>query len=152
MTLEELVRAAAEGDSSAWEAIVDRFGGLVWATARAHWLATTARRESLRMIRLRAREVASEDGDIFESVSADAPELAVLRTERDSALWRAFQQISDRCQALLRMLVSEEEPSYEAIGAALDMPVGAIGPTRMRCLDKLRRIAAADAALEGGAA
>jgi RNA polymerase sigma factor (sigma-70 family) len=185
MSLEDLVRAAADGDQAAWEAIVDRFGGLVWATARAHrlsqsdasdvaqttwlrlvenldrirepervgaWLATTARRESLRLIRLRAREMATDDADVFESPTEDAPELALMRTERDSALWRAFQQVSDRCQALLRLLVSEEEPSYEAIGAALNMPVGAIGPTRMRCLEKLRRLAAADTALEGGAA
>ena len=50
------------------------------------------------------------------------------------------------------MLVSQEEPSYEAIGAALEMPVGAIGPTRMRCLDKLRLLVGADSALQGGAA
>ena len=37
------------------------------------------------------------------------------------------------------MLVADEEPSYEEVSAALGMPVGAIGPTRMRCLDKLRR-------------
>ena len=61
--------------------------------------------------------------------------------ERDGALWRAFATLSDRCQSLLRLLIADEEPSYEEIGAALGMPIGAIGPTRMRCLDRLRKSA-----------
>jgi hypothetical protein len=46
--------------------------------------------------------------------------------------------IGERCQALLRMIAAPDPPSYEEIGAALGMPIGAIGPTRARCLDKLR--------------
>ncbi len=53
--------------------------------------------------------------------------------------------IGERCQALLRMLSAPDPPSYEEIGAALEMPIGAIGPTRARCLDKLRQ----SLALEG---
>jgi DNA-directed RNA polymerase specialized sigma24 family protein len=52
---------------------------------------------------------------------------------------RAFRRISDRCQSLLRLLAAPEELSYEEIAAALEMPIGAIGPTRARCLDQLRR-------------
>ena len=181
---EELVRAAAEGDQAAWSEIVDRFQGLVWATARAHrlsradaadvaqttwlrlvehlgrireperlgaWLATTARRECLRHIRLHGREVPSDEADVFESQSDDAPELALLAAERDTALWRAFGKLSQRCQALLRLLVSQEEPSYEEIGDALDMPVGAIGPTRMRCLERLRENVGTSQLFQGGA-
>jgi DNA-directed RNA polymerase specialized sigma24 family protein len=50
------------------------------------------------------------------------------------------------------LLVSLEEPSYEEIGTALDMPIGAIGPTRMRCLEKLRSFVAHDPAFQGGMA
>jgi RNA polymerase sigma factor (sigma-70 family) len=183
--IDQLVHAAAKGDQAAWNAIVERFQGLVWATARAHrlsqadaadvaqttwlrlvesldrireperlagWLATTARRECLRHIRLNARELASDEADLFESLADDAPERRLLTAERDSSLWRAFASLGERCQALLRLLVSDEEPSYEAIGAALDMPVGAIGPTRMRCLEKLRAALGVDFALPGGAA
>ena len=89
---------------------------------------------------------------MFESPVDDPLEIALLTEERDLALWRAFARLSERCQALLRLLVSEDEPSYEAIGAALAMPVGAIGPTRMRCLDKLRTYVGANPALQGGAA
>ena len=183
--ISQLLSAASAGDQVAWNEIVARFQGLVWATARAHrlsqadaadvaqttwlrlvehldrirdperlgaWLATTARRECLRHIRMQARELPSDDTDVFESPGGDAPELALLTAERDSALWRAFTRLGDRCQALLRLLVSSDEPSYEEIGAALGMPVGAIGPTRMRCLEKLRSLVGHDPAVQGGAA
>jgi RNA polymerase sigma factor (sigma-70 family) len=183
--LGELVRAAADGDQAAWNGIVDRFQGLVWATARAHrlsqadaadvaqttwlrvvenldrirepealggWIATTARRECLRHIRLHGRELPSDEADVFESPGDDAPELALLTEERDTALWRAFKTLGERCQALLRLLVSQDEPSYGEIGAALDMPIGAIGPTRMRCLEKLRATVMSDPAFQGGTA
>ena len=42
---------------------------------------------------------------------------------------------------LLRLLVADPPPSYEDVGAALDMPIGSIGPTRQRCLDRLRGLA-----------
>ena len=183
--LDELVPAAAAGDQAAWNELVERFQGLVWATARSFrlsradaadvaqttwlrlvenldrireperlgaWLATTARREALRHLRLHGRELASDEADLFEAPVDDPLEVALLTEERDTALWRAFAQLSERCQTLLRLLVSEDEPSYDAIGAALDMPVGAIGPTRMRCLDKLRASVGTNPALQGGAA
>jgi RNA polymerase sigma factor (sigma-70 family) len=185
-TLDELVPAAARGDQAAWNELVERFQGLVWATARAHrlsrtdaadvaqtvwlrlvenldrvrepehlggWLATTARRESLRFLKLNGRELPTdEERDFDVAVDDDPPELALLTGERDAAIWRAFARLGERCQALLRMLVAENEPSYEEIGAALDMPIGAIGPTRMRCLEKLRLLITVDPAFQGGAA
>ena len=82
---------------------------------------------------------------------------ALLLEERDAALWRAFERISDRCQSLLRVLMASPPPSYLEVSAALDMPIGSIGPTRQRCLEHLRRVVVADGALvdpsatEGGA-
>jgi DNA-directed RNA polymerase specialized sigma24 family protein len=89
---------------------------------------------------------------VFEAPAEDPLEVALLTEERDASLWKAFARLSERCQTLLRLLVSEDEPSYETIGAALGMPIGAIGPTRMRCLDKLRSYVSVDSALSGGAA
>ena len=171
MTLSKLIRSASEGDQAAWSEIVERFSGLVWATARAHrlapaeaadvtqttwlrlvenldriqdperlgaWLATTARRECLRMIRLHGREVMIEDEGFFEAPAGESVDARLLRSERAEAVRRAFARIGERCQALLRLLASPTEPSYEEIGAALGIPIGAIGPTRARCLEKLR--------------
>src|SRR5262245_28562960 len=170
----DLVNAAAAGDSRAWEAIVDRYSGLVWATARAHrlsqadaadvaqttwlrlvehldrirepealgaWLATTARHEALRLIRRGTREQPTDEPDLFEAPAGDAIDRGLLGRERDGALRRAFAGLSERCQDLLRLLASDREPSYQEIGAALGMPIGTIGPTRMRCLERLRHSA-----------
>jgi RNA polymerase sigma factor (sigma-70 family) len=171
MSLTELLRKASAGDQAAWNAIVDRFSSLVWATARAHrlsrgdaadvaqttwlrlvehldrireperlgaWLATTARHESLRVIRRAAREEPSGEADLFEAPDSLTLDRHLLDEERHGFLWRAFAALSERCKRLLRLLMADEEPSYEEVGAALGMPVGSIGPTRIRCLEKLR--------------
>jgi DNA-directed RNA polymerase specialized sigma24 family protein len=64
-----------------------------------------------------------------------------VRGERDGALWHGFARLSDSCKELLLLLVSDREPSYTEIGAALGLSIGSIGPARMRCLDRLRRTA-----------
>ena len=89
------------------------------------------------MIRVRSREVATDE---LDEPSDDAPpDQALLAGERDVAVRAAFALLRERCQALLRLLSMDEPPSYEEISAALDMPIGAIGPTRIRCLERLRR-------------
>jgi RNA polymerase sigma factor (sigma-70 family) len=175
-----LVGAAAGGDQRAWDALVDEFGGLVWAVARAHrlsdadaadvagatwlalvehlprlreadrvgaWLATTARRECLRVLRHARRQVPTADD--FAERPADAVDAAagLLAAERGAALWQAFGRLPARDQALLQMLVADPAPSYQEISAALQMPIGSIGPTRARCLERLRRELARDRAV-----
>jgi RNA polymerase sigma factor (sigma-70 family) len=100
------------------------------------WLATTARNECLRQIRHSAREVPSELADLERGDSGTLDQ-DLLTAERDRAFWKAFTELGERCQALLRVLMAETEPSYQEVSAALDMPIGAIGPTRRRCLERL---------------
>jgi RNA polymerase sigma factor (sigma-70 family) len=109
------------------------------------WLVTTARRECLRLLRHRGREVlGGPDDAAFDVVDELLPALdaALLEQERDVVLWQCFGQLSERCQRLLRVLMAAEPPSYAEVSAALGTPIGAIGPTRMRCLDRLRVITA----------
>jgi RNA polymerase sigma factor (sigma-70 family) len=172
MDLAAVVGAASQGDRGAWNALVERYGAMIWSVARAHrlgdadaadvfqttwlrlvehlgeirnpdgigaWLATTARHECLRILRVGQRHVLTDGFDMAEeSSAAPPPDAGLLAGERDAALWRAFSGISARCRGLLRMLVADPPPSYEEIGAALDMPIGSIGPTRGRCLEQLR--------------
>ena len=57
---------------------------------------------------------------------------------------RAVDRLGDRCRELLRLLYSSDELSYTEIAGALQMPIGSIGPTRARCLDRLRTLATAE--------
>jgi RNA polymerase sigma factor (sigma-70 family) len=176
-----LVTAAAAGDKAAWQALVERFSGMVWSIARAYrlsradaadvsqtawlrlaenigkinnpervgaWLATAARRECLQNIRANARTVPTEDMALFDDVETDASpvEAEVLQAEseretahRARAVWQALGRLPVRCQQLLRVLMASPPPSYAEVAAALDLPVGSIGPTRARCLQRLRQ-------------
>jgi DNA-directed RNA polymerase specialized sigma24 family protein len=55
-------------------------------------------------------------------------------------LWAAIRQLSPRCQELLRIVAFAPRPDYAAVAAGLGMPIGSIGPTRGRCLAKLRAL------------
>jgi DNA-directed RNA polymerase specialized sigma24 family protein len=57
---------------------------------------------------------------------------------RAAAMWRAFDRLSGRCRELLRILMASPPPSYAEVAAALGLPLGSIGPTRARCLQRLR--------------
>ena len=168
-----LVNAAGAGDQSAWNRLVEEFGSLIWAIARAHrlrdadaadvlqatwlallqhitrlnnpagvgaWLATTARRECLSVLRGGVRSVLfGDEGPEHESYEP-GPGDALLITERDDALWRSFSRLRESDQALLRLLTVDPRPPYEEIAVALDMPIGSIGPTRQRALARLREL------------
>jgi RNA polymerase sigma factor (sigma-70 family) len=175
--LHYLVRAAADGDSAAWDELVHRFGQIVWGIARRHglsagdaadvaqttwlrlfenldriefpdrvagWLATTARRESLLVLRNNGRQVPAGD-----DAASDLPELGseavdrrLLVSERNRELWAAFERLPRRCQLMLFLLNGDPPLSYEELSTALQMPIGSIGPTRGRCLECLRRLVA----------
>ncbi len=134
---------AADVSQTAWLRLVENLGRLRDPERVGAWLATTSRNECLRVIRRSGRQVPTDiEADIdLEADETVAPpvDAGVLAGERDADLWRAFATISERCQVLLRLLIADPAPSYEEIGAILEMRVGSIGPTRARCLDHLRR-------------
>lgn len=103
------------------------------------WLATTARRESLRVIAGRRRETPDPMPGEPDPDPAYGPETLVLIDDRDTRLWQAFDSLSERCRQLLKILSSSPEMSYNEVGSVLGIPIGSIGPTRGRCLDILRR-------------
>lgn len=137
---------ATAGDvvQTCWLRLVEQLGRISDPDRVGAWLATTARRECLRLIRRSAREHATNDADLDRVDLAAAPvDAGLLLAERDAALWRAMDALGERCRQLLRILMADPPPSYDEVSAALDMPIGSIGPTRMRCLAKLRELAAA---------
>ncbi len=118
------------------------------------WIVTTARRESLLQLRRAKRTVslapageATADGGADDVAGFDPVDEALLPDEQLEQLQelhrvrRALDALDERCRRLL-LLLFDDGPAgggYEQVGAELGMPVGSIGPTRARCLDKLRR-------------
>jgi RNA polymerase sigma factor (sigma-70 family) len=111
------------------------------------WLATAARRECLQSLRAAGRTLPTDDMDRLDTAPAkgNPTEEAVLAAEteredaaRAAAMWRAFARLSGRCRELLRILMATPPPSYAEVAAALGLPLGSIGPTRARCLQRLR--------------
>jgi RNA polymerase sigma factor (sigma-70 family) len=130
---------AAEVSQTTWLRLAEHIDRLQDPSKVGGWLATTARHESLRVLRGAGRQIPMGDDMPEPDHPAPAIDEELLRNERDSMLWQAFSRLPARDQALLRLLVSDPMPSYEEIGAAMGMPVGSVGPTRARCLERLRR-------------
>jgi RNA polymerase sigma factor (sigma-70 family) len=130
---------AADAIQTTWLRLVSHLDDLREPDRVGSWLVTTMRRECLNTLTRRRRTVTGED---IESVADPDPPLDnhLLRDERDVALWRALRRLGPKCGTLLRLLVADPPPAYAVVAAALDMPIGSIGPTRQRCLAKLREI------------
>jgi RNA polymerase sigma factor (sigma-70 family) len=131
---------AADVCQTTWLRLVENLDRIHDPDRLGAWLVTTAKRECLRVLRLRGRELAMDSEAAFDTRRRQDPvSEAVIAAERDGALVRALEALDERCRVLLRLLSAVPASSYREIGAALEMPVGAIGPTRERCLQKLRR-------------
>ncbi len=104
------------------------------------WIVKAARREAWRARRrdkaARARE---EDSSRPESDPAPGPEASVVSDEQRHIVRQAMLALDGRCRHLLDALFLRGEGDYKQIGEELGMPVGSIGPTRKRCLEKLLR-------------
>jgi RNA polymerase sigma factor (sigma-70 family) len=107
--------------------------------ALSGWLVTTARRLSLRMLQRHVREQLMDDLSSQAGADHVEPDRELLAAERREALHGALAELPDRHRSLMSMLVTSPDLSYEEVSRRLAMPVGSIGPTRARSLDRLRR-------------
>lgn len=123
-----------------WLRLVENIDRLSEPSRVGAWLATTARRECLRVLRQSSRTVLLRDWEDFDVVNLTAPEVeqGLLRAEQDEAVRESLALLRPSCQALLHLLMLDPPPSYEEVSAALGIPIGSIGPTRGRCLRKLQ--------------
>lgn len=163
----ELLGRCTRGDQTAWTALVARYERLVYSVALTFcphsedasdvfqqvwmelyqqlsdlrhfealpaWLITVTRRLSFKLMNSRRSS---------EPLDEEAPDLKeqIKHIEREHALERALDQLPDRCRTLIDLLYFDErEPSYSQVASIMNMPQASIGPTRARCLEKLRRI------------
>jgi RNA polymerase sigma factor (sigma-70 family) len=124
-----------------WLSLVQHATGISDPRGVLKWLLTTTRREAWAVSRKARREDVREDiGEAMPEVptTTDEPAEAVVRSLEQGMLWRHFKNLPERCQQLLRVIAIAERPDYAQVADALGMPIGSIGPTRGRCLAKLR--------------
>jgi RNA polymerase sigma factor (sigma-70 family) len=124
-----------------WLSLVRSRASIQEPAAVGGWLTTTARREAWKVAKATGRGIPIEDDELSRRLpDEDSAEAEVVRRDDDERLWDAVERLSERCQALLRIVAFEHRPDYTTIAANLGMPVGSIGPTRGRCLQKLRTL------------
>ncbi|WP_207782494.1 RNA polymerase sigma factor [Phytoactinopolyspora limicola] len=145
---------AGDAFQTTWLRLVESLHRLRQPDQLSAWLVTTARRECLRLIKRRDREI--PDADALDAGTAvhnggtqllgvserpvDAPDAALLRRERNHELLDAYRRLPARCQSLLRLYLADPPLSYQEIAELLDVPVGSVGPNRSRCLNHLRKL------------
>ena len=144
---------AEDVGQSVWLQLVDQLDRIRDPAALPGWLATVTRRECLRVLgAVRAPLAAGyvRDAGTIPDEQAGTAEQELLAAERHAALREAFRDLPASGQRLILMLIQDPPVPYAEISARQRIPVGSIGPTRSRCLDKLRRHPAIAALISTG--
>jgi RNA polymerase sigma factor (sigma-70 family) len=130
---------AADVSQVVWLRLIENLGRIRQPGSVGAWLASVTRHECLRVLRRAEREVSVADSADLDERSSDGDiDLALLSEERDAALREAFDCLPARWRSLLEVLMDVPLASYEEVAETVGMPIGSIGPTRQRCLERLR--------------
>ena len=163
----QLVQACMEGDETAWALLIRRYQRLIYSVSGAicrkpedaadvfqqvclewyrvlgqlrdvqslpAWLITITRRLAYRNLSASRN---TELSDQFDGLI----ERRIRNIELEHTIETLMERMPDRCRRLLTLLYLDvEEPSYIEVAQAMNMPVSSVGPTRARCLSKLRKL------------
>ena len=132
---------SADVSQTTWLRLCENIDRIYDPSRIAGWLAMTARRECLRVIgRSRRLVLVAETGSLSDAwaLADEGVDAQLLAAEREVHVQHALELLPDRSRTLLRLLMLDPPPAYQQVAAALDMPVGSIGPTRGRALRKLQ--------------
>lgn len=122
-----------------WLALVRRRHTITDSQAVGGWLIISARREAWRVAKVGQRDLSVTDQDLEAKLPQQrSAEREVVEIDERDRLWSAVSGLDERCQRLLRVVAFDQRPDYHRLSEELGMPVGSIGPTRGRCLTKLR--------------
>jgi len=150
-----LARADTEDVRQAvWLYLVGHLGKLHAPAALPGWLATTTRRECLRVLRA-GRPLAAGpalDAETLPDDQASPADQELLAAECRAALREAFRDLPSGGQRLIGLLLEDPPLPYAEISVRLGIPIGSIGPYRRRYLDKMRRHPAIAALISAEAA
>jgi RNA polymerase sigma factor (sigma-70 family) len=137
-----------------WLYLVGHLGKLHAPAALPGWLATTTRRECLRVLRA-GRPLAAGpalDAETLPDDQASPADQELLAAECRAALREAFRDLPSGGQRLIGLLLEDPPLPYAEISVRLGIPIGSIGPYRRRYLDKMRRHPAIAALISAKAA
>jgi len=141
---------AEEVFQATWRTLYEHVRSIRQPGRIAFWIRTTARRESWRQGQKRSQEnLGSAELDSLTALPSSVPDPAdeLGRREAHAEVVAGLDQLGPRCRLLLtRLFLESPAPSYDEVSEELDMPVGSIGPTRIRCLEKLAMILGAKGA------
>lgn len=121
-----------------WLALHRHVGTLGTHPAIGGWLLLTARRECLRVLAAGKRELPAEDPVAGREPTGEPIDETLLENERRDALHRAIRRAPDHERRVLDLLLRHPELTYDELSIALGIPKGSIGPTRGRCIARLR--------------
>lgn len=121
-----------------WLRLFEHIGELREPGSVGGWLETTARRESLRVLRDGGRERPTDEELIQPAPVPPVDEQRIVAAGRRSALQASLANLTERQCRLMRTLLAEPSPRYEDVARSLGIPIGSVGPTRLRCLARLR--------------
>ncbi len=130
----------AEVSQTTWLRLVENIDRIHQPERLGAWLATTSRRESLRIATRRSVVSATDSLYLRADDELDPLDHGLLRDEQVTAIRLAAERLPPRCQRLLGLLMGDVDLPYTEIAEQLSMPIGSIGPTRGRCLEHLRQL------------
>ncbi len=133
-----------------WLRLVEHLDQIREPAALPGWLSTTTRHECERHLRINGRSVATDPIALRAAELHDGPEVdeVLLAAERRQVLLDGLGQLPAHHRELLLMLTADPPYAYADISRILGIPIGSIGPTRSRALDKLRETDAVRAYLD----
>lgn len=139
-------------NATVWLRLVEHLGDVRKPCALPKWIVTTTRNECARLIRSRQRTTPVDPAALQEQETetcADDVDADLMRLERQQIIRDAFAELSDRDQELMRLLMADPPVPYAEISRRLGIAVGSIGPTRARCLQRMRETRAMQALSAG---
>jgi RNA polymerase sigma factor (sigma-70 family) len=133
---------AADVFQTTWMRLIEHIDRIDHPDRVGSWLAATARNECLRSLAAHKKVVLAHEDDSFGRPATHEPEIdeALLAAERADVVREAMTHLPQRWQRLMEMLMADPPASYAEISDELGLPVGSIGPTRGRCLARLRAL------------
>jgi RNA polymerase sigma factor (sigma-70 family) len=132
---------AQDAVQNTWLQMIQHLGSLRSAERLPGWLATTARREALKIARQHGRDVVGLEPEVADRAAdgSPGPEHVAVDGAMSRLLWRHVAELPPRGRDMLAVLSASDAPRYAEFASLTGMPVGSIGPMRMRYLGTLRR-------------